>query len=571
MRRRLPPLLLGLCAGCAGTPDVARAPVPLVAVLPAGTPVRTAVAPGLPDEPKWRAIDVWWREAVRLSPVFELRQGEGETGADVALVLAVDPARSTLTAHLHRAETDSVLATSSFADGDLPAAIDRVAADARTALGDESPIQASLAECISADPEVALAVADAAALLRDGGANAARRTLSLARRRDGASPAVLDGLAALALLGGDPAAAERLCTEALGYRRRLAPTVEHRLARTLLLAHASRHPERAATYDAELLRLAETTRRERPHDLHVALTEAIAHDFLSAFDRARPLLESLRRKEPDQPIVAYHLGWACLGTGDPVAAMAHFEAAAQRLPMPWTAVPRAIACFQAGRHDELEALFRLWLAGVQNQHDPIVHEVRRMQAAHALLTGRLDDGKRTILEDLQWLAEHPTVLERRAGELAETAAVFVRLGGGPELRPLLAAVQQQLSSTAIADACAFAEGMVEIARTREPQPALQQRLDRGGDSAFGALLAAFAHEVRGEVQETHAALAKVVRLTDTPMTKALLAICLRKTGDRDHAERLLATLRGELLTVRLRRTPQHPILGPELAFAYRAE
>jgi len=556
------------CVACHGPAADPGPPVSVVEALPAGTAVAVETT-NAPDEPVWRAAAVWWREAIRQSPAWLLLDGEGAAAATVRLRLVVDPAAKSLTAVLVHADRERTLGTVTVVGNDVPAAIDRLAQTARRAAGESTAPAVPVAACVSADPRVAIAVDDAAAMLRDGGTNAAWTALLLARQRDGASPAVLDGIAAIELLRGEARKAERTCLEALAYENRLAPTTRHRLARTLLLARASLHPDRANDHDRELLALARAGRDERPFDLQVRLGEALAANFLGDFATARPILEDLRARLPDQPIVAYHLGWACLGTGDAEAAIAPFDAAAVRLPAPWTIVPRAIARFAANRLDDLGTLLGTLQDDLRNDGDPLVHELLRMRAAHALLTDRIDVARDCIERDLQWLAHHPEQLERRAGELAEGAAVLVRLGGGDRLATTLAELQKGNPATAVADACAFAAGLTTIARTRERAEDLETRLARGGQSAWGALLEAFACEVRGEVAAMQDALSRAARLDDSPMTKALLARSLRAAGRVDESETLLRTLRAELTTIRLRRSPRHPILGPELAFAYR--
>lgn len=568
-------LLLLLTVACATAPEPGPpstfVPAPAVVyALPVGTAVTSGLAAGLPDAPQWRAAGVWWHEALRQTAAFELRDETDATTGLPALQLAIDATQQTLAASLVGVGPPRALAGASFADGDLPAAIDRLAFTARTALGERAEPPTPVAACVSAVPEVASAVPDAALLLRDGGVAAAHRVLLEARRRDGASPAVLDGLAAVALLRGDAAAAEQLCLEALGYRNRLQPTTEHRLARTLLLARASARPAQAAARDRELLALGRVAVRERPFDLQAQLTLAIAANFTDDFAAARPRLERLRAAMPEQPIVAYHLGWACLALGDGAAAAAQFDAAALRLPMAWVAVPRAIARFAAGDEPGLADLLAELADEARSGRGP-VHEVRRMQAAAALLAGRLDDARRFMLDDLHWLLQNPSVLERSVGEFAEQGAVLVRLGGGDDLPPILAALQGQRPSTPIADACAFLSGMVEVARSGRRATAVEATLSHGGDSSWSALLAAFAHELRGETLDMQTELARAARLSDSPLTKSLLARSLRAVGRTAEADALQQAVRRELLAVHLRRPPQHPLLGPELAFAFRAD
>lgn len=563
-----PPLLLIACHGPATRDTLPGGFAPetrVVERLAPGTTLRAETTGGVADEPLWRAAAAWWREALRQSVAFELRDG---ADAAVVLRLSIEPATRALTAHLVRGEAITVLATTAIANGDVPAAVDRLAWSARAALGETSEAPVPVAACLSDDPAVVIAIDDASLLLRDGSPTAAEKALLAARRRDGAAPAVLDGLAAVQLLRGDAQGAERTCREALGYEARLSPTMQQRLSRTLLLARASLHPEHAGEQDRKLLLLAETGRRERPFDPQIALSEAIANNFLGEFARSRPVLDHLRAAAPDDPIVAYHLGWACLGTGDGNGAVEAFDAAATRLPVAWVAVQRAIACFTAGDEARLGKLLTSLRAEVRGEQDPAVHEVRRMQAAHALLTGDRDTARRTIREDLRWVLDHPEALERRAGEFAQQAAVLVRLGGATDLVPLLADLQGRHASTAVADACSFVAGLAEIARSRERLPQLERTLARGGESAWSLLLAAFAHEVRGEIRDMQDALAHAARLDDSPMTKALLAKGMRAAGKVQEADALQAALRREMLTIHLRRAPQHPVLGPELAFAY---
>lgn len=560
----------GLCllVAChAPTDQPPRPDVPLAVRWSPGTRFRTAVADGLPDEPRWRAVAIWWREALHQTVAFAL--AEHDDRATAVLELSVDPAARGLAALLRTTDGERALAGESFADGELLAAIDRLAWATRLALGEDAEAPLPVAAITSADPAVALAVDDAQHLLATGAFASADRALRTARPRDGGAPFLLEGIAAIELLRNDPRAAERLCREALGYEARLSPTTRHRLARTLLLARASQDPGGAAVYDKELLQLALVTLRERPHDDEPALSEAIAHNFLGEFAVARGQLTALRTRLPERAVVAYHLGWACLADGAPREAAAQLADAALRLPGPWLLLPRAIALYEAGEHDELELVLAATLDEfARSDDDLLVHQVQRMQAAHALLRGKPDAARELLLADLRWLLRHPIALESRPGELAEAGAVLVRLGGAAELPSLLTAVQRQHGATAIADACAFVAGLQQIAARRERLPALETELSRGGESAWSARLKAFAHELRGEVGDMQVELAHAAQLSSSPMTKALLAKSLRAVGRSADADELQAALRRELTTLHLRQPCQHPLFGPELAFAF---
>jgi tetratricopeptide (TPR) repeat protein len=559
-------LLFAACQTTAIPTELQPPEAPLVVRLPAGTVLHPAVATAVPDELRWRAAAIWWREALRQTVAFGLDE---TSGGPVVVELTIDPASQALAAFLKQDGTERALAGGSFAALPLPAAIDRLAWAVRKALGEEAAAPMPVAACTSADEEVVVAVEEAMALLHTGAVKRAHDALRGARARDGAAPYVLESLASVELMRANLDDAERICREALAYESRQHPTTQHRLMRTMLLTRASLRPLEAGRHDRELLLLGETGHRERPFDWQPQFTRAIAHNFLGSFAQALPLLQALRASQPDQAMVAYHLGWACLGTGDAKAAVREFEHAATRLPPNWVTMPRAIALYEAGQHDELAALLKT-LTEPGAAESPVAHDIHRMQAAHALLRGDNDRARGLILLDLNWLAKHPSALENRSGEFAEQCAVLVRLGGGSDLPALLHTIRGQHSTTAVADACVYAGGLVQVAERRERATAIEASLGRGGDSVWSALLAAWAHEVRGEVADMQTELARAARLSASPMTKTLLARGLRAAGKREEADRLQQTLRTEMQAIFLRRRSEHPLLGPELAFAFRA-
>lgn len=571
VHRRLAWVALCLTA-CSTGPDAIVGPprpdVPVVRRLAAGSRLHTEVAAGHPDQPTLRAAATWWREALRQSVRFEIADGQPPRGAPT-LMLAIDAAGRRLSVFYRAADgVEQPLAGASYADDDLAAGIDRIAWGARLALGEDAAAPVPVAAAVSPNARAVDAAADAFLLLRDGGVEGARRALLSARSADGGSPFILDGLAAVALLRGDPTAAERLGLEALGYERRLAPTTRHRLARTLLLARASLRPDHAPERDRELLALGNASLRERPCDPQGLLSVAIAENLLGDFAAARPRLEDLKRRLPDTAIVDYHLGWACLGTDDATAALSAFDDAGVRLPQTWVVIPRAIAYYTAGDHSGLARMLSRQLTSLGPRDFGLVHELRRMQAAHALLQHDREAAAGHILADLNWLLANPSLLDQRPGQLAEQGEVLVRLGYGNDLPPIIAAIQGQRPATAVADTCAYLSGMVQIGQRRERDTALEGRLSRGGESVFALRLQAYGHEIRGELADMHATLARAARLGDSPLTKALLARSLRTMGRNAEALALRDALRGELTRIDLRRRPSHPLLGPELAFAF---
>lgn len=565
-------LLAAALVGCAADAPLVRPDVPVAARLPEGTALVAVLEPGLPDTVEHRALAVWWREALRLSERFALaerREGGEHPAADGRpLTLSAD-GDGRFVVRLG-GEAEVVLCTGTRGSRALPALVDELAWATRLALGEQVDAPSPVAEITSADPHVVTAIDDAHTLLQQGGFAAAHRTASQARRRDGGAPFVLEVLAACELLRGNLGVAERLCQEALGYERRLAPTTAHRLARNLLLARASLRPEDAARHDDELATLAEVFLRERPHDAEGVLTQALAHNFRAEFEQAEPLLRALRTRFPERALVDYHLGWARLALGEPRPAAEDLAVAARRLPAPWVLLPRAIALFESGQHDALLELLRATEADY-GRTGTLPHQILRMQAAHALLQNDRDTATQRVLEDLQWLADHPEVLQRAVGEFAEAGIVLVRLGGGAGLTPLLDRLQRQHHASAVADACSFLDALQQAHERGERLPVVESNLARAGDSAWSALLTAYGHELRGEVADMMREQSRAARLSGTPLTKALLARSLARTGQRPEAENLRTALRREMRTIHLRRPCQHPLFGPELAYAFVIE
>jgi hypothetical protein len=569
--------LLALLGACQSAPKSLPKPTPQVPVVvqwPAGTTFVATVARGLPDVPQWRALPIWWRDAlgqtVRFAPAHvRLLDTQPLPRIELAVALGLQQ----LTATLHQGSERKVLASTSFAPGsptpNLLLAIDHLAWCTRLSLGEAATEPKPVQAITSRNAKVVAAVHDAVELMNAGGFASSHRALLVARQRDGGSPFVLDRLAYLELLRGDADTAERISREALTYDNRASATVQHRLARTLLMARSARKPSDAAGFDRQLATLAAVARRERPHDEEPVWSAALAHNFLGEFQAARPLLEKLRLRQPDNPFIPYHLGWACLGVDDAKSAAVHLADAAVRLPAPWVLLPRAIALYESGRHGDLESL----LHSVRKEYgrdgrDSLTHQVLRMQAAHAILQNQPTRARQLLLEDLRWLQEHPAALSLRVGEFAETGALLARMGSSNDLPVLLGSVQRQHSGTAVADASAFVAGMHQVQTTGVRAEKIETALSRDGDSPWSAMLAAFAHERHGEVGDMQTQLARASRLSDSPMTKALLAKSLRAVGKMLEAERLHETMRRELVQLHLRRTCQHPLFGPELAYAF---
>ena len=569
--------MLAALTACQSAANHEPRPTPDVAVVvpwSAGTRFTASVIGDLPDIPRWRAVSVWWQEAISQTERFSFAKQSVLNPTDLQRCeLTVDPKLMTLSVTLHASSQQVELARASFAPTSatpsLLEAIDFVAWQTRLALGEKAAEPKPVAAITSANPKVVVAVADAVALMNDGGFSSSHRALRIARQRDGGAPFILDRLSYLELLRGDTDAAERISREALSYEERASQTVQHRLLRTLLMARSAKYANEAESFDQQLATLASVARLERPYDDEPVWTAALAHNFQGEFETARGLLEQLLLRKPGNPFIPYHLGWACLGMQDAAVAAEYLATAAVQLPEPWVLLPRAIALFESGLHEELEALLRRVLAeSTRSDRDPLIHQVRRMQAAHAILQNQIDRARTLLFEDLNWLQRNPLVLTNHVGEFAEEGALLVRLGSSEELPVLLAAVQKQHVASIAADASVFIFGMHQVQTTGIRARKLEQELGRDGDSPWASLLAAFAHERLGEVGDMQSQLANAARLSGSAMTKALLAKSLRAVGKEVEARRLRETLRRELVQIHLRRACQHPLFGPELAYAF---
>jgi hypothetical protein len=566
-RVRLLPIAFLLVAACSAPPAVR----PELASWVASTPIAFALPPGslvalqpvrgpLPKDWPAAAIEGLWRESLRQSPTIDFAHGPVATGANTAqqLQLSYDATARTFTATLSNQGNAVHLAGVRIVN--TPgAALDELAARTRTALGerelqDLTPIEMGY----SKDLSVVAACEAALVQLQDGGFAAATRMLTAARPRDGGCTMLLDAMATAAVLRGQTREAVALATEALALRQRLMPATQHRLARTLLLARASISTATARRCDEDLLQLSTVAQRERPADPDPRVSGAIALNFLGRFAEARTALTPLAPRLPRSFSVRYHLGWAELGCGEANVAAQHFAAVAAVLPPSALLVPRALARFEAGDHDGL----RTWLQEIAQDRafaeTEALHEVRRMQAALELLTGHRDSAAAWMLRDL-------------AGARVEAGEVLVRLGQGERLRPMLATLQALKPDPAIADAVAYVSGLIEIRATTRSLPELSENMRNRGVGVWGDLLDAYGSEVQGKLAAERSALAQAAKASSSPLVKAALQRNLRRSGNTLEADALRTAMQREMKVIDLRRRSQHPLLGPELAFAWIAD
>jgi tetratricopeptide (TPR) repeat protein len=573
----LGPAFLVLLAGCslrpsAATPPPLDPPQAVVRRLEPGAVVRLVTAQGaIPSGATVSAADGLFREAMRQSAYLDIAAGPLRAAAaapacTVRLVFADGVAQAFVQ------DGDAAFSLASpTASRHLCETLDELALRLRLALGDPTPTAPTpLERAYSRSLQAVDATERAIDAAHHGSYDSAYATLAASRRLDGACALLLEATASVLLLRGEPDGARRLCEEALRLERRQAPTTTHRLLRTLLLARASGAPELARRYDEELWTLAQVAGRERPFDPDVRFSLGIAENFRGRFDQALAALEPLAQRLPEHGGVAYHLGWAALGSGRADEAARAFARAALSLPRGAVVVPRAMALLRADRQRELEELLTQLGADAQVRASPAYHEVLRMRAAHELLRGRPSAAAGLMYEDLDWLFERPSLLEHRAAELAEMAEILTRIGHGDRMRPLLARALEGWPNHAIGDAAAYGLGLLESTATRQRARSTVDLLHRRGAACWAHALAAFGHRQAGELLLEQQELAQAARLSASPLCKRALIENLQALGRADEAQRLAAALRREMLAVDLRRRSQHPLLAPELAYAYLA-
>lgn len=582
-------VLLAAAAGCAGLAAASAVGVPVdrsaptVRRLPAGTVVRLRSAVSAEEAGlRTPAVDGLWREALRQSTHLDIAAGPtaAPQSLGVAVALTVDAAARALTATLHEDREGPAavhLAAVTFAEQPLAAAIDELAVRTRLSLGD--PVESAplpMARGYSGDLAVVAACELAIERAEAGRFEEAAAELAAARPGDGGCTPLLEALAAARLVPqGHGQEAVRIAREALQLTDRLLPATAHRLMRTLLLARASTQPERTAPFDEELRTLGEVGRRERPHDPEPLLTAGLAANFLGEFDAARAVLAPLAQRLPGRATVHYHLGWAELGCGDGRAAFAAFERAARDLPLFTTVVPRALSLFAAGEHEQLVRLLDEVAAEPAVRGGAALHEVRRMQAAHALLCDDPGRAADLILADLTWMLERPSMLRGRAGELASAGEVLVRIGRGADLEPILASIERLDTGLALdpalGEVTAYLVGLSEAAGTGRRAVRVEDALRQRGATVWEHALCAFGHRQQGELADERAALTRAAQQSSSPLVKAALVRNLRAAGHTAEAEALRDALRRELERVDLRRRSQHPLLSPEHALAWLVE
>jgi len=548
----------------------------VVVEVPAGTvlrllPIELVGAAGAGEA---AYLDGLWREGMRVSPRFDVAAGLEDTAAAFEVAIHLDVAAATLTTTLHEpGRPPTALGAAALVRGDEATCLQRLALGTRQALGErEAAASPPLRLAYSAERACVVATEDGLAAAARGDLPAARGKLDDARRADAGCTVTLLALAELHLRGNDFVRAKRIAQDALQLGNRCAPTTQHRLARVLLLAQAAMATGGEVTdLDRQLLALGEAAVRARPHDPHPRWTVAQAQSLLGRFTEAEALLAELGERWPNVTQVPYHHALALLGCDRPKEALAALEQVAGQLAPTQTAIPHAIALWAAGREDELTRLLRDLAGRSDVQSSALLHHVRRMQAAHAILAGRGDEAATLLLTDLEWLRQRTSRLGTYADHVAATGQVLVLLGHAGELARAVTAFERlpQLDEAA-RRALMFAGGLAAVGTDRQAVSTAAANLSKEGESAWSLQLQAAANRERGELGEEARALAQASRLDRSPLLRASLARTLKTAGEVAEADVLLRALRTELLRLDLRRLAAHPLVDPAGALALLA-
>ena len=576
--------------------EVAAGPSAVVAIrLPAGTRLRlrpVTVSSGLPEEfTESATLDALLREAFLQSPRFDIDGAEvdlvakppivGKRDTHRAVEASATAAQPTHEIDVHYDHAASAWSTALVRPGSAPLplasdrgdlfdALDRLAVHTRQALGETEIHSRPIGQVYSKSARCIQLTEAANELGRAGLVMPAIGNLRRARREDPGSTPTLATLAANLLVSGQAKEATTVARAALALEDRLAPTTQHRLARTMLLARATVRTTDAGTpADRNLLQLADVTMAERPFDPEPVFSKALALNLQGRYGESTPLLEALAKRWPKHPGVAYHRTFAALATGRHETAIQSIEGAFDRLPAHSRVLPRALALFHAERHDELRGFLAELSASNPVRNSAQLHEVRRMQVAHAILTGDSEAATRAALTDLEWIRRRPSRLNRFAADVAELGEVLVRLDRAADLRvPLRAFEELGNPPELFSQVLVYLGGLVDVAATRKRATAAEAHLRKADQQVWSSALKAAAHRRRGELMEELQERVFEFSSTDDPLLRASLAHALRSAGEEEDAGRVVEQLRQRLLGFRLHRLREHPLLSPGAALAF---
>lgn len=583
MRMRGLPSLCLLTLGCAGRVppapaalDAPRQSGAVVVDLPPGTLLRLPAVEVVGKEARddGAVVTGLWREAMRTSARFDIAAGLEDTPAPRRLSVHLDADTATLTSTLYEdGRPPTPLAATRLLGTREADAVQELADTTRHALGEVEVTRASpLRSTYSADRACVLATEAAIEAAAAGDLPAARSHLDDARRADAGCTVSMLAHAELLLRGSDFARARRAAQDALQMQNRCAPTTRHRLARVLLLAEAAMSPSgEASQHDRQLLALGEAEVRARPHDPQGRWTLAQALSLVGRFTEAEPLLAELGRRWPAVTQVPYHHALALLGCDRPREALAALDSVGDKLSPTQIAIPHAIALWAAGRNEQLTRLLGDLAARPDVQATALLHHVRRMQAAQAILEQRGEEAATLLLTDLEWLRQRTSRLGTYADHVASTAQVLVLLGHAADVSRTVYAFERlpQLDE-ATRRALMFAGGLAAVSTTPSAASAAEASLSKEGESAWSLQLRAAASRGRGELADEARALLQAARLDRSPLLRAGLARALRTAGETDDATAILTELRRELLRLDLRRLSAHPLVDPAAALALLA-
>ncbi|MHC5064592.1 MAG: hypothetical protein ACYTG5_11540 [Planctomycetota bacterium] len=575
-------LLLGIASACTATspddrPEAANARLERVSetkeTLPAGTVIEL-----LPSEAvragrvSLRQVDGLLRESLRQDLRYDIAAGVENCDSNYQLSIAIDPQAKVLTASLHRdGEAPLPLSSAVYLEAELPAAVDRLSLGILQALGSGMREPWEPCSLIYSNDSSCVEQTEAGfEALNRGDVLAAQESFQRARSKDSGCTISLLGLGTAQLRSGrsdDAVETARGALEHMG--QRMSATTRHRLARLVLLGEVVSDPRRATENDSALLRLGEASLRERPNDPHGLYSKALALNYLRRFSESSAVLAGLRKRWPGIPLVAYHLSFAELATDKPEAALQAIESAERKLPSESVVLPKCLALYHAGHHEELEKYLARLARQRRGIDDRRPHELMRMQAAHAILMGDRESAAEFMLTDIDWLRQRPSILQSLALDFAESGEVLVHLGYHEELAVRLQALDEvRVHAPYFRQAQAYLAALVSIQALGELPSTAISTLEGEEQFVWSTLLKAALHRRQGELVEEATDLATAIRITDSALVRASLARTMDAMGRDEDANRLRSDLGQRLMVIDLRRPLNHPLLSPARALAY---
>ena len=229
-----------------------------------------------------------------------------------------------------------------------------------------------------------------------------------------------------------------------------------------------------------------------------------------------------------------------------------------------------MALYHSGRQEELKKMLADLAASSTVKNGPALHEILRMQAAHAILTRDMEAAVGFLLADLAWVRQHAQNLDPYTMHVAEAGEVLARFGKEQELLQSIQGFQQlgRLPPT-FRSALTYLGGLVTVCQKKAPEAA-QAVLTKAGRAVWSHKLNAAHHHQRGELRREAQALERAIGGTNDPLVFASYARVLLAAGEKKKSDDIAKELNRRLVSFNQGHPRQHPLMSPARAMAYLA-